>query len=339
VRIHVVDPAGLGLGPAIGLCQLGHAVRYSGWVANRAATGDVARMVQDLVQHFFGAEVEATSGGDEDLLVIVDCFADRLRELESAAAVAAVAEGDPFGDAPGSSTYPRRLAAWRDRIAASGGRTVVVDLSDCAAPREIGFEAVPGAVLLQREAAAPVGPWQPFPFLYNTVVLWLEHRLPRKQWWVPSARRPRHHDWVFCGTVDHGRYGGRRRRLLADCRERWPHLRSCVRTDGAFADVVKLVQTARCGLDLPGVGDVCFRRHELLALGVPVWRPVEAPANLPRGLEAVVCAAPDDLLDLPAEFVAAVYAERYSPVAAARTLLTAAASAPVSCMAAEDRLG
>ncbi|MEO6595262.1 MAG: hypothetical protein ABIP94_10965 [Planctomycetota bacterium] len=149
----------------------------------------------------------------------------------------------------------------------------MIDMSDKGAPREIGFEALPNATLFARECAVgDAGPWRPFPFLYNHVLLWLEHLRPAYEWFVPANQRRFVSDWAFCGTIEHPRYGDRRRLALVQAVQRWSQLRGAIATQIPFVDVLRMLQATQFGLDLPGAGELCFRLHESLALGTPVLR-------------------------------------------------------------------
>jgi hypothetical protein len=200
----------------------------------------------------------------------------------------------------------------------------VLDASDQRHTRARAFEQLPHAVLLAREVTrGENGRWRPFPYLYNNVLLWLERQRPAREWWVPEKARQRQWDWAFCGTLDHPRYGERRRRALAEVAERWPGLRSAVRTSVSFVEVLEVLQGARMGLDLPGTGDLCFRLHECLALGTPVLRPDPAAIEMAPGLAPVLAPDPAELTGLTADEVREIYAQYYAPAAAANRVLDA----------------
>jgi hypothetical protein len=331
VRIEVVDPCGGGLGLAIGLVQLGHTVAHRGpssWVAGAPWPTNCSR---ELQQRFCGAW--SSSAPEPDLLILVDVFADYLRALELGIGVrpGAVVH-DPLQDGAGTLVYPDRLE-WFCRRAQSAQQVAVVDLSDAASPREIAFTALPHATLLARECpASGDGPWRPFPFLYNHVLLWLELLRPASEWWLPGDARRRDSDWAFCGTVDHPRYGDRRRHALDELARRWPSLRGCVETSLPFAEIVRVWQQVGFGVDLPGAGELCYRLHECLALGTPVVRPFPTNIALPRALRGVVVDSPEHLASQSPEDVRAIYERHYAPRAAATWLLAtvAAANPPVA---------
>lgn len=334
--MEVVDPAGAGLGVAVGLCELGHEVRYRGaWrsAARRARPrGEAERLRDELVAHVFGAEAQPVgpgSGSDlgdgVDLLVLVDVFADWLAVLERGYEDRA---GEPLEhalqDDAGVAVYPERLRLYLE-AAARAPRTVVVDLSDRDGPRETAFEGLPDATLLAREGAGD-GPWRPFPYLFHSTVLWLEYLQPTAAWLLAERPAPVA-DWAFCGTLEHVRYGGRRREALRAIAARWPGLRGRVVHDAPFRDVLATLQCVRFGLDLPGAGEVCFRVHECLALGTPVWQPLATRVAWPDGLAPVRFRDPERPPALDAADVRTIYREHYSPRAAASRLLASCAAA------------
>lgn len=330
MRIEVVDPGGGGLGLAIGLAQLGHEVVHRGPTSWATASPESwARCSRELQRRFL--RTPTREDPEPDLLVLVDVFADLWWSLARAEAVLPVEDGtDPLRDDAGPLVYPARLEWYCERARAAGA-VAVVDMSDRGEEREVAFEAVEHAVLFARECpAAGDGPWRPFPFLFNQALLWLELLRPRREWWIEPAARRYEHDWVFCGSVDHPRYGGRRREALAALQSRWPERRGLVQSTAPFVDVLRLLQSARFGIDLPGAGELCFRLHECLALGTPVVRPLPAGIALPCGLAEVVADDPTGLRTMDPATVREVQAAHYSPQAAARWLLAGiAAGRPV----------
>jgi len=323
VRVEVVDPSGHGLGLAIGLLELGHQVRYVPARDAGGEPGQMERMRRELVaQMFAGGD---PFDGDAELLVLVDVFADYLHCLDEGVGVLGTAEvRDPLQADAGILVYPKRLQ-WFCERAQREGQVAVVDMSDHRHPRELAFEAMPGVTRFAREqVAADGGRWQPFPFLFNTAMLWLEYTRPKQQWWIDV--RPAAWDWAFCGTVDHERYGGERRAQLERLAARWPQLRGLVIGQQSFQDVLGALQSVRFGLDLPGVGELCFRLHECLALGVPVWRPDSGEVSLPDGLSDLVFADPSQAPAIEPAEVRAAYLRHYSPMAAATCLLDGCAA-------------
>ena len=321
MRIEVVDPGGHAIGLAIGLVELGHDVFYRGAERRAPAAGEIAQMRRELIGRFFGAQGD--DAGERDLLVLVDTFADYINALENGYCFGGKAPiRHPLQDDAGVLIYPHRLGYLLERASAHE-RVVVVDTSDLHAPREVAFEMQPHVQLFAREAG--VGErWRPFPYLYNTAMLWLEYVCERSMWLTPSRDRRPCWDWVFCGTIDHSRYGGARLAALEEVAAQWPQADGLVRAGVSFSAVVGTLQRARSGLDLPGAGELCFRLHECLALGVPVWRPFGRRLPLPDALRSVVVRESRELPDATAEQVREVYRQHYAPAAAAGYLLTKA---------------
>lgn len=321
MRIDVVDPGSHGLGTAIGLRQLGHDVRYFGARAAQRRESWADGVRRELVTHVFGDGAEERQPGrDCDLLVLADVFADYLHALATGVGPLGVAPTDPMQDDAGALIYPLRLEYFCE-LAQNAKQVAVLDMSDHRERREVAFEALPGVQLFAREVSGDAdGRWRPFPFLYNLSMLWLEHTQD-EDGWLQRTARPNTWDWAFCGTVDHERYGGRRQLAISLLAERFPHLRGIVLGQEKFQQVLSVLQSVRFGLDLPGVGELCFRLHECLALGTPVWRPLAGSVSLSSGLESVVSSDPEALRNHSVDEVRAIYAEHYGPRAAARYLL------------------
>ncbi|HEX5051831.1 MAG TPA: hypothetical protein VFZ65_08675 [Planctomycetota bacterium] len=324
-HVHLLDPTGCGLGLAVGLVGHGHAVRYRGPREWNCEAGETHRMCGELARRFTGEPACESELGDCDLLVIVDVFADMLDALAHRLnAHAPMRPGDPLQSTSNPLVYPGRLRFWLE-VAQRAPRVAVVDMSDAGGPHEVASELLPQAALFARECARDArGPWRPFPFLYNNVLLWLEHLRPETEWWVPGGQRRFVSDWAFCGTIDHVRYGDRRRRALARAVQRWPRLRGALATQIPFVDVLRVLQATKFGLDLPGAGELCFRVHESLALGTPVLRPEPGSVALAEGLERVVVADPYAWEGNDAQAVRSIYARSYGPGAAAAVLLAGA---------------
>lgn len=325
--VSILDLNGFLLGVALGLRELGHRVAYHSGDEGLAADHTVTRMRRDLV-----AQLGPQPGGpdpDADLLVVCDAFADQLH-----AAAAGLHDAAPFDPAHPlrPSLHPdvrgARAAVLGELLARARGAAVVVDGSDACALRPTAFDAIPGLVCLAREVEADAAPggWLPFPFLYHPVVLWMEYLRPRSEWFVPLPARLRRWDWVFCGTLSHSRYGGRRAAAVRAMERRFPRARGLVMPEGCTYDrVLAALQSTGSGLDLPGAGELCFRLHEYLALAVPIVRLEPFTHVVPEGLQRLLRATPDPR-DLPSpEEVLATYAECYAPRFAARMLLGSAA--------------
>ncbi|MCC6670442.1 MAG: hypothetical protein IT458_05230 [Planctomycetes bacterium] len=327
VYVSILDLNGFLLGVALGLRELGHRVAYHSGDEGLAADHTVTRMRRDLVAQRLGPQ----PGGpdpDADLLVVCDAFADQLR-----AAAAGLHDAAPFDPAhplrPSLNPCVRgaRAAVLGELLARARGAAVVVDGSDACAPRPAAFDAIPGLVRLAREVEADAAPggWLPFPFLYHPVVLWMEYLRPRSEWFVPLPVRLRRWEWVFCGTLSHPRYGGRRAAAVRAMEQRFPRARGLVMPEGCTYDrVLAALQSTGSGLDLPGAGELCFRLHEYLALAVPIVRLEPFSHVVPEGLQRLLRATPEpELLPTP-EDVLATYAGSYAPRFAARVLLRAA---------------
>ncbi|HLQ38717.1 MAG TPA: hypothetical protein VK348_12990 [Planctomycetota bacterium] len=327
MRIAFLDHSGCGLGLAIGLVELGHHVAYTGpqrWAGD--PHGDVERMIRELLDRYCGGNTPRVDT-DADLLVILDGFADLLDSLHAGRQVVCRIDlAAPLRATLNPLIYPERLRLWL-QLASAARSVVAIDCSDLRGPCEPAFERLPHCALLAREVGRDeTGPWRPFPFLYNPVLLWLEHLRPQREWLVPGSSRRATWDWAFCGTVDHPRYRGRRQALLQEVGRRWPGLRGCVPTTVPFAEVLRVLQSSRCGLDLPGAGELCFRLHECLALGVPVLRPWPFSIALPPGVEAAIVRDPAASPALDLEAVRAVHLQHYAPRVAAAALLANAAA-------------
>lgn len=344
MRVHLVDPSGHALGLALGLAEAGHRVAYArplAW-ANGARDGFTAA-IAELAQLRCGEPARFAPLADADAVVLVDCFADRADDLSAARHLQPQAPVHAWETTLDPRVYPMRLLAMLQlgvAALAAAKPVVVLDTSDRDGPREPAFEGLPGAILLAREVAAlDPGPWRPFPFLYNPTMLVLERARDAGAWLRPLQARRRGPDWAFCGTIDHPRYGSRRRQAIDAVQQRWPHLRGDVTGGVSFFEALQRLQAARCALDLPGAGRLCFRLHEALALGVPLFAPEFAAAEpgneggtnaivLPAGLEAAMFADPQAAIDGPSEQVLQVYREVYAPAAAVRRLLDEVLPAP-----------
>lgn len=324
MRISLLDHSSLGLGLAIGLTQLGHQVRYVGpepWPEDTPGEAELQR--RQLLAHFLGGGAAAVDPGD-DLLVIHASFADQLLTLHHGRYTRERADlGRPLRQTLNPLVYPARLRLWL-QLAAAAPSLVAIDGSDARSPRETAFEQLPRCTLLARETGLDAGsPWQPWPFLYNPVLLWLELLRPEREWLAPKATRRPQWDWAFCGTVQHARYGDRRERLLAELQTRWPSLRGTVSTTAPFVEVLQLLQSVRSGVDMPGEGELCFRLHEYLALGVPVLRPWPFGITLPAGVGEAIVQDPASIDGLDCDQVRSIYQQCYAPRIAAEAMLAA----------------
>lgn len=318
MRVEVVDPSGLGLGLAIGLLELGHDVHYTPCCSPRDQGSCVGEMRRELIDHMFGNGQPSVA--DPDLLVLIDVSADLLRCLARGEDASDTAVTHPLQDDAGVLVYPSRLHYFVERAQAAP-RVAVIDMSDVHGPRECAFEALPHVQLFAREVhGSREGAWQSFPFLYNLAMLWLEYLRPTTEWLVEKDR-PQQWDWAFCGTIAHERYARKREAAIAVLASRWPELRGTVISQVSFRDVLGILQSIRFGLDLQGAGQLCFRLHECLALGTPVWQPLPSDLHLPAGLSSVLFADPANAPSTDVASVRAIYAQHYGPAAAATWLL------------------
>jgi len=299
--------------------ELGHEVRY---VATQPSAEDsMASMRRELVDHMFGSASPSADGAD--LLILVDVFGDRLYHQHAAGGA-------------GAEDYRERLQRYRQRAAAAE-RTLVLDMSDRRQFREVVFEELPNVQMFARESLGDhTERWRPFPFLYNLPMLWLEYLQPETSWLVREGRS-KEWDWVFCGTIQHPRYEHRRELAIDLLARRWPDLRGLVISHESYQDVLGALQSARAGLDLPGLGEVCFRLHECLALGTPVWRPFANEVALPPGLGDVIVKDPKDLRITEVDDVRDLYQQHYAPRASATWLLERLEAAPSGRRAAPAR--
>lgn len=335
MRIAVHDPTGCGLGLALGLVEHGHAVGYEGPELQAGHAGGTP-LCDTLVTRWLPRCARAPTADDCDLLVAVDVFADFLTALHGGVGSDTPWDpSDPFAPTRNPLAYPARLSRWLE-LAARAPALAVVDMSDAEGPREVAFEELPHAQCFAREAGHE-GPWRPFPYLYNNVLLAIERLFAPSDWRMPEPRRTPRFDWVFCGTVRHPRYGDRRVRSIAHAHRRWPGLRGHVTVAAPFAEVLPLLQQARTCLDLPGAGDLCFRVHEALAVGTPLLRLAPGRVQLPPDVAACVVADPADGALPCAKHVRAVYADHYAPAAAAAALLCGCAADRPTHLAADVR--
>lgn len=307
MRIDIWDPTGCGLGLGLGLRQLGHRVVFAGpqfWWDNGSD-----RMLRDLHAFAFEPAHARHDPADSDLLILVEVFADRRAALGDEPPATALTE------------YEARVRGWLD-IAARAKRVVILDASDRRDGREQAFAALPDVTLLARECSLQErGPWRAFPFLYNNVLLFAETMASNGNWFVPFAQRQSQWDWAFCGTIEHPRYGDRRGRALARLLERWPGLTGRIVERAPFVDVLRDLQASRCGIDLAGAGQLCFRLHEYLALGLPIVRDEPFPVRIASGIAAAIRSDPIAAAAIRAEEVHDVYRRCYAPRAAAEWLL------------------
>ena len=310
--IGVLDFGGNFVGPTLGLMSLGHQVR---WFGARGVEAPMALTSRDAVA--------ATPPLDAELLILAASFAD-----ESWAAEVGVQLDQPWDpkDPLRASINPQQRPvrdAWIDEYV-DQKKLVLVDVSDCGERLDPWF-ARRGIVRFQRER--PIWDWpvevEPFPFLYHPQMLELEFggRLVDIVL-SPEVRKDRD-EVLFCGTVDHWRYFGSRRRELTIL-ESQTLANAGVRVRVVPAGLPPLelwreLQHARAGLYLHGRGQLCFRLHELAILGVPIVSPLPWGIEVPDAWHEILRS---DLGDLPAPLeVLSFYHDHYHPSRAAEWLL------------------
>jgi len=324
VRIGVLDLNGFALGPAIGLRDLGHVVDYV--PAEPAAEGSrTDELKRELLLGVFGRE-RGTLDPGADLLVLSDSFADQLWALEQGIQLQAPLDpARPLAESINPLAHDLRLPLFRE-LAGRARRLAVLDGSDRPAPRSVQVERLAGAALLAREVplAEAERAWRPYPFLYNMLMLVVERCRPREHWFLPFERRRYLWDWFFGGTIDHPRYGGKRAAWIEELRRAWPAARGRLVQDGSgFKGILAQAQASLWGLDLPGNGELCFRLHEYLALGIPFLRPLPWGIVVAPEVASVCRPEPDPRGRPSGGSVLAVYEQAYCPRAAAQALLAA----------------
>ena len=274
MKISFIDLCGFGLGPAIGLKELGYDVHYFGGESFEKSRNLLSKYKDELIVSVFGKE--SPPDPKADLLVVCDSFSDFKWALEEKIQLDAPWDpNNPFVRTINPLVYEKRL----DKILSlcnSANAVCVIDGSDKIEPRENAFFSLNNALLLAREV--PKGDanskWIPFPYIYNFLILLLERTRERSSWFIPFEKRRYVWDWVFCGTINHPRYNNRRKILVEEVKRKWPRARFHILKEGSpFTNVLEVIQASLWGLDLPGGGELCFRLHEYLALGVPIFRP------------------------------------------------------------------
>lgn len=313
LRIAVLDFTYTLLGPATALQQLGHEV--SVFVPRDA--GPLPTYHAALLDRFFGGGSSQPDFG-ADVVIYAEAFADSYWALQHGCQM----DSACFPQAPlANSINPLQLDLRLDHLherLSQVPNLVLVDMSDLAEPLHPAFLDLPGTKLKrellpgQRQLGI-----EPFPFLYNPVLLTLERVLGLE------ACRPESPDLVwdgwFCGTIDHWRYGGERRRCLEVLRARHPQANFGVATGGMpTVENLKHVQRSRTLLHPPGRGEICLRTHEGLFFGVPLLVAEPLRVCLPAGFERVFRT---HLTSLPSSAeVRDYYARAFSPEAAASVL-------------------
>lgn len=314
-RIAVLDFPGTLLGPAAALAAQGHEVRYF-------TPGPHPGYVQALLDRWL-AGGDAQPCFDADLVVYVESFSDGWWALQHGAQTdAPVHRDDPLR----ASIHPLQLDLRLDALGEALGHAnalVSIDMSDLSEPLHPGFLASPGPKLkrecLPAQHALGI---EPFPFLYNPVLLALERVWGLSS--IPPADPALACDGWFCGTIDHPRYAGQRRRDLALIQARHPGARFAVHDGGVpTLENLRRTQRARAVLHPRGRGELCLRTHEALFFGLPLLVAQAPRIALPAGHERIFV---ESLQGLPSRGVVLdFYTRRYRPEAAAELLQDAAA--------------
>ena len=312
MEIGVLDFGGNFVGPSLGLMSLGHRVR---WFGARGVEAPLALTSRDCV--------EPTPPLDAELVILAASFAD-----ESWAAEVGIQLDQPWDpkDPLRASINPKQRGvrdAWIDEHV-DCKRLVLVDVSDCGERLDPWF-AQRGAVRFQRER--PLWDWpvdvEPFPFLYHPQMLELEFCGRLVDVILAPDQREGRDEVLFCGTVDHWRYFGARRRELSLLeRQGLANRETQLRIVPCGLPPLELwreLQHARAGLYLHGRGQLCFRLHELAALGVPMLAPTPWGIQVPRAWHDIVRRDLDSLPE-PLEILS-FYHDHYHPCRAAEWLL------------------
>ncbi len=322
MKVSVIDLSGFALGLSIGLKELGHQVDYYPGEDPGKRKNLLDELKLELVRAVFGTRTTVDPGSD--LVIICDSFTDFKWALEKGIQMDAPYDpADPFVPSINPLVYRERLKRLLE-LGERAGTLAVIDGSDKVYPREEAFLDLGNARLFAREVPieSAGGRWIPFPYIYNFVILLLERTRQREQWFIPFERRRYKWDWVFCGTVGHARYQGKRVRLLEEVKARWPGARFHVPREGTpFVEILEILQSSLWGLDLPGGGELCFRMHEYLSLGIPILRPWPwTRMTIPEMAEIT---GPDPFGPRPpGGRILKIYEECFAPKAAAERLLS-----------------
>jgi hypothetical protein len=158
-----------------------------------------------------------------------------------------------------------------------------------------------------------------FPYLYHPQLLRAEFAGQLDPIRVSPHVFGRLEGAFFGGTLGHWRYGGRRLRILERLRRKYPSIPIQIAQSGlSVLETWKTMQRSQAGLYLPGKGELCFRLHELAALGVPCWAPFEPSIQLPKAWQEVLQPDPG-VLALPTQMLS-FYLRHYHPTKAADAL-------------------
>ena len=331
MNIGILDYGGNFCGPALGLALLGHRVHYRG--VGGFEPGDPTLLPFAPSPAAQGghpspeAELEPILGAE--LVILAGSFADEAwcREL-GIQGDAPLRPEDPLF----ASINPRQAEfrnRWLEKRLGRIRRLVLVDMSD-----EGGLDPwflAHGDMRFKRELPL----WEeadgvePFPYLYHPQLLRTEFSAGLDAIRVSPDVLGRGGGVFFGGTLGHWRYGGRRRRVLERARRKYPQIRiEAVESGLSVAQTWERLQWARAGLYLPGKGELCFRLHELAALGVPCWAPFEPSIRLPEAWLEVLRQDPSALAG-PTQMLR-FYLRHYHPREAGRYLEASLGLAPVA---------
>ena len=311
MRIGILDVGGNFFGPAWGLKRLGHEIRY--------CPLGLADYLEELGRALFAYRDEPDF--DVDLFVYAASFVDET--WTAAAEIQPNAPVDPQQPMlpsihPEQAKIRRR---WLEERIARHPAVALVDLSDNDYFQDPWFEAN-GHWRFRRELAT----WREsegvraFPYLYQPALIWNEIVHGLESVHLPQGMRGVLDELVFAGCVDHWRYRGSRARALSAIGDQHPALKLRLEQRLPLGRVWELLQQARGGLYLHGGGQICFRLHELAALGVPALAPESFTVALPQGAESVLS---NDPASLPAATdMLRFYVQSYHPVHAAEALLS-----------------
>ncbi len=303
--ISVLDIGGNFAGPAIGLRALGHRVLYY-----RSEPSWLSRFRLAVAQPVF----------DADLVVVAGSFADEQRILTQGAE----APGKLFPDEPlAESPHPAQRAVrdlWLMPRLAATKELVFVDVSDSS---DVDAELLRfGGTYLKRECALgdPLSKEvSPFPFLYHPILLELEWCDRLGGVLVPFEQRQQRNEILFAGMLSHERYANRREELFVRFATENPSVVTRSLHSSSLGQVWEQLQCARASLYLAGAGQLCFRLHELAALGVPAIMPEPWTIDVPDAWHDIL---PPTLAQLrsPSDMLR-FYRDHYHPKRAAEWLL------------------
>jgi len=311
MEFAVLDIGGNFLGPALGLRELGHEVRYWTW-----SSLEVIQEVADLA-----GILEADPVFESDVLLYSAPFSDE--QWASELGIQSDAELRPeeplFCTAhPGQAEYRNR---WITDQIGVGQALVLCDMGDNPSTSSPFFLETP-ALRLKRELL----PWAShsgilsFPYLYEPHLLHAELTGLLDQLREDAPNLVPRHEALFAGTVEHWRYMGRRASLL----QQWQDHNSdlplrTLEGGGSLLETWRELLGAELALSLPGRGELCFRHHELAALAVPALSLEEFRIEVPQAFRQAFPTSRNQVLDVRA--MATFYAHHYHPSRAATQLL------------------